>query len=62
MFRLQFETDTPAFADDPVIETARILRDVAARLERGHEVGGKVRDLNGNAVGAFTLNNRKGDR
>lgn len=70
MFSLSFRTDNAAFCapDDskfPEIdgraatatEVARILREVAKRLERG-ELEGAARDLNGNTVGAFELNGR----
>lgn len=42
-----------AFEDQPASEAARILRDLADRLEDGGEVGAVLRlcDYNGNQVG-----------
>lgn len=51
-FTLKVYTDNAAFADDPDGEVARILRDVADRVEGGQE-DGAVRDINGNTVGSF---------
>ncbi len=52
MFTLKIETENAAFAEDGSSEVARILRDVASRLDRG-ETDGRVRDANGNTVGDF---------
>jgi hypothetical protein len=53
MFTLTFNTDNDAFADGNCDrEIARICRDVAQRLGNGQSFG-KVRDVNGNAVGEF---------
>lgn len=55
MFDLQITTRNAAFEPErPGLEVARILRDVAERLEDGHESGG-IRDINGNKVGTFRL-------
>jgi hypothetical protein len=52
-FRVQVNTDNAAF-EEPGFELARILREVADRLESG-SVAGNVRDINGNSVGSFEL-------
>lgn len=57
-FTLEIECDNDAFAGDPSAEVARILRDVAARIEytplNGRAVPiGTARDINGNRVGFF---------
>ena len=60
-FEMRFRTDNAAF-DDPdntgaaQTEIARILRDIADRVERG-STAGRISDINGNSVGAwgFTL-------
>ncbi len=52
MLKIEVEPNNAAFADDPEGELARILRDIAKRIENG-ESQGTVRDLNGNAVGWF---------
>lgn len=57
MFKLSFDTDNAAFDDMPELEIARILRDIANRVESG-EVSGyhkalNVRDINGNVIGTF---------
>lgn len=55
MFTLTIETDNAAFSDTLATdECARILREVADRMERG-ESRGRVRDHNGNTVGTFSL-------
>ena len=53
-FRLEFSTDNAAFADDARGEVARVLRDIAARIERG-ATDGLARDINGNMVGGWRL-------
>lgn len=57
-FILKFDTDSDAFADDPTIEIARILRHVADRVESGEDCGRylTVFDINGNDVGRFKHN------
>lgn len=55
-FTLEIETGNAAFSDGPATEIARILRDLAARLERGDfndEM--HLRDYNGNRVGRARL-------
>lgn len=55
MFRLEIETSNVAFDDGPASEIARILRDLAGRVERdGVPERGDfwiLRDANGNRVG-----------
>lgn len=54
-FELDFETDNDAFAGEDLIgEVARILREIASKIEGGTYSGG-VRDINGNRVGGFHL-------
>lgn len=58
-FTLEFNLDNAAFQDDdgdfdPYDETARILRAVASRVAQT-EFKGCVRDINGNRVGAFII-------
>jgi hypothetical protein len=52
-FRLEIATDNAAFDDAPAVELARILRELADRVEEA-EAGDvlPVRDLNGNRVGS----------
>jgi hypothetical protein len=56
-FRLQLTCDNAAFDDEPAIEVARILRDLAAQLERGEDFSTytNLRDINGNIVGVAKL-------
>lgn len=56
-FRLQIACDNAAFEDGMATELARILRDVARRIESGEDCGSfvSVRDVNGNVVGSFAL-------
>jgi len=53
MFKLEAKTDNAAFETWPAGELARILRSVAAKLERG-ETEGAVNDGNGQKVGAWS--------
>jgi hypothetical protein len=57
MFRLStIRTDNAAFqdGDDGAAEVARILRDIADRIENGSREG-SARDINGNNVGGWSL-------
>ena len=54
-FCVEIECNNAAFGSpmgEPEYEIARILKDLAIRLERG-DVSGRLRDLNGNTVGSF---------
>lgn len=54
MIKITLTTDNAAFGDSPTAkatEVARILRDLAGRLDHGFTFH-KVRDANGNTVGA----------
>jgi len=53
MFKLEAKTDNAAFEMWPAGELVRILRSVAAKLERG-ETEGAVIDFNGQIVGAWS--------
>ena len=52
-FKLAIESGNEAFTEDPEAEVARILREVADKLQ--HENGGNIRDINGNTVGLYEL-------
>jgi len=55
MFRLNVETGNAAFDDGKLAtELARILRDVADKIENGKDFGSTI-DINGNSVGQFTI-------
>lgn len=58
-FSVQFCTDNAAFADgDAGYEIARILRDLADKIEENGLVEGvvqRIRDINGNRVGYAVL-------
>lgn len=54
MITITIHTDGAAFDPDPRPEVARILRDLADRLEAGHDPE-KLRDINGNAAGEVTI-------
>lgn len=58
-FTLYIRTGSTAFDDPPNIETARILRDIAERLEAGEDFNfyETLQDINGNDVGRakFTM-------
>ena len=61
MLRLEIKTDNAAFSEDEVLtiegryEVARLLRDVAMKIENFHE-SGKIMDVNGNCCGEWNLN------
>lgn len=61
MLRLEIKTDNAAFSEDEVLtiegryEVARLLRDVAMKIENFHE-SGKIMDVNGNRCGEWSLN------
>ena len=55
MFNLTIKTDNAAFQEgQPADEVARILREIAGKLEEG-DSNGPAFDSNGNTVGTFTL-------
>lgn len=56
-FKLKIKTDNAAFAEDGndgKNEVARILREIADKLEDGCDVG-FPRDINGNKVGEWSI-------
>lgn len=54
MFRLQFTMDNSVFETCPGIEAARILRDLARRIElKSNPDGGNLFDSNGNRIGTW---------
>jgi hypothetical protein len=57
MVRIEFETDSAAFENENgAVEVARILRDVARRIEGDGTIDvymGRIADTNGNDVGYF---------
>lgn len=58
MFRIKFETDNAAFKGrHGHIETVRILREIAEKIVDGH-LEGKIRDVNGNTIGEWSLTER----
>lgn len=62
MFNLKFATDNAAFdGEDERHESARILRAIADLLEHGSQQEGGAYDLNGNRVGAWSLDEREDD-
>lgn len=60
-FTLKLKTDNAAFGDDPGIEVARILQQVASDvgdLSGRQIITGTVRDVNGNMVGIWQIRGR----
>lgn len=56
MFKLEFTTDNAAFESEMRgVECARILRNIAARVEVGHAGDHLVLDVNGNKAGTWSL-------
>jgi len=63
-FKLEMKCDNAAFdVNLPGFEIARILREVAAKVEL-HDGGGitsrDIRDINGNTVGQYSLARTRG--
>jgi hypothetical protein len=58
MFHIKFDTDSDAFAGDPTVEVARILRAVSDRVKAGFTEG-VIHDTNGNRVGEYALTARR---
>lgn len=58
MLTVKIKTNNNAFTDNIPAECARILRELADRLENEYEQDGGLRDYNGNTVGSFTLTTR----
>ncbi len=55
-FKAEFDTDNAAFDDAPASEAARILREIARKIEQGEDLGGgKIKDVNGNTIGHWEL-------
>lgn len=60
-FTVELDCDNAAFADEDAreYEIGRILRDLAGTIEGGprldKDVGGGLRDENGNTVGSWSL-------
>lgn len=56
---LRFDIGNSAFGDFPQIEVARILRDLADKIDARGLPGGlecfAARDINGNRIGALTV-------
>jgi len=50
---ISIETDNDAFVDDRNAELARILHDLADKIEAGNDVS-VIRDMNGNTVGEIS--------
>jgi hypothetical protein len=48
---ISFEMDNAAFDDNACTETARILRNLADRMEEGINEVSKIYDANGNRIG-----------
>ena len=54
--RVKIDSDNEAFSDGNAAgEVARILRELAARIEDSHDGSGNLRDFNGNRVGHWSL-------
>jgi len=53
-FTLTIEVDVEKFRDDPTAVVQRMMATAAFHLSDGR-VEGNVRDVNGNAVGSYTL-------
>jgi len=54
-FTLNIDIENAAFEPDAAPELARLLREIADRIESG-SIAGKIRDYNGNHVGSFKTN------
>lgn len=52
MLTIEFHTGNSAFEDNEPEETAKLLRDIASKIDRG-DTDGPVLDLNGNTIGGW---------
>ena len=52
---IQIQMDNAAFTDAPASELARILRELAERIENDGQDECPLRDFNGNKVGQFKI-------
>ena len=61
--QIAIEMDNAAFDDHPEMEAARILKELAASIERVgfSHAPCNLRDINGNTVGAFSYYNPEDD-
>jgi hypothetical protein len=59
IFNLYFSVENEAFEQSPSIEIARILRDIADRIEHSTKFDlsyyRTIRDLNGNDIGRYAI-------
>lgn len=55
MVRIEFATDNAAFEEAPATEAARILKAIARQIETGAAFDGTIYDINGNRVGAWSM-------
>lgn len=54
-FTLNIVTENAPFDPDAFDEVARILRELADKIERQRPDAGQLRDINGNFVGKFSF-------
>ena len=57
MFSISFDTDNDEFSRHPEVGIVRILREIAKRIADG-ETEGSIRDVNGNRIGSFRMEDR----
>lgn len=55
MLKLEFETDSAAFAEHDRAEIATILNLLAVKIFKGSDTEGLIRDSNGNTVGNWSM-------
>ncbi len=53
--KIEIEMSNAAFEEAPASELARILRELANRVEGDGDELGLIRDINGNTVGKFEV-------
>jgi len=51
MIKIEIQTDNAAFSEGGGYEVARILRELATKIEGGHDGPIPLMDINGNRVG-----------
>ena len=54
MLTITFETENAAFEGDKLREIAKMVRQVAEKIEAGRD-SGKIMDVNGNSIGTFDV-------
>lgn len=59
MLYVEISTENDAFREDKAAEIARILRELADKVQSQPNEGGVLRDINGNPIGMWLLRSER---